>query len=121
MGIDVNIKEFKTCETSLDKLWDAYFAVDKFPQGDLIDSVEMEIRMIKDDKYMEIKELFDVAIDNLRYLDENERRYGRGGDDIDPDDFVLDLSYKFAFVEESGKALWKAEEALADIGEALEI
>lgn len=121
MEIDVNTKEFKTCETSLDKLWDAYFAIDKFPQGDLIDSVEMEIRMIKDDKYMGIKELFGIAIDNLRYLDENERRYGRGGYDIDPADHVLELNYKFAFVEESGKALSNAHDALADIGEALEV
>ena len=120
MEIDVNTKEFTIFESSLDKLWDAYFAVDKFPQGDLIDSVETESRTIQDDKFTEIKELFDVAIDKLRYLDENERRYGRGGYDVDPDDFVLDLSYKFAFVEESGKALWNAEEALENIGEALE-
>lgn len=121
MGIDVNSKEFTIFESSLDKLWDAYFAADKYPQDDLIDSVVSKLRTIQGEKFTEIKELFDVAIDALRYLDENERRYGRGGYDVDPDDYVLELNYKFAFVEESGKALWNAEEALANIGQALDL
>lgn len=113
-------REYKVLNSALIRLYDVYNEVDSYPQYDLLKSIEAAVATVQKPQYAEVQKAFMNAIDALYYLDENERCYGHGGYDIDPDDYVLDLNYKFAFTEASGEALRNAEQALERAEEALD-